>query len=69
MHRKHFISKPWVRSPANEGNPSWLLYAACDWAINVAYPPMTLLAACVSEDAVLAAKRLLLSESSEERHE
>lgn len=59
MQRKHFISKPYARSSASEGNQSWELYAAYDWATND-YPLMIILAACTSEDAVLAAKRLLL---------
>lgn len=62
--RRHFISKPCGASRWGyvHGQPHWTLHVVPDWQRDLARPSMYEVAACTSEESVLAARRLLCTE-------
>lgn len=63
MIREGFISPPygsgWPYNGPGVARPTWEVYAAVEWAVSCASPPMVIVAACSSREAAIAAARLL----------
>lgn len=59
--RKGFISPPY--GCAESAHPTWEVYAevtwASSWAASCHWPPVSLVAACTTHEAAIAAARLL----------